>query len=447
MTKNRAHFLFHRQKFFALLVILTSSLGLADQVSAQSREYFQALNTVRANPSDPEASFIFARVAASEGDLTGAIAALERVLALNPELSNIRLELGVLYLETGATELGEAYIREALTAPNVPPEVRARAENYLATAEVRNRRYSFSVNVAAGLISDSNANSGPSTPDAGLGLGNVVAVGASDTSAYVFGQLEFRYDLGTQAGHEFAVDAALYSQRYNSFSVLDFDRYSLSAGIDLNLTRLLSMPAQLQARIAGDVAYRNNTRYLNEAGPSLAFRFLPDDRTDVTIATFWRDQNFKPPVSTDQRDGSYYGLRISAKRALSPGLDVRGSVLYAKKTAEVQFEAYDQFVAVLGIDKEIFVGEDNSNGPWIGSLNGYYSHIDYEADDPRITAIGFPAVGGRAEDLLTVSASLKIPFAQNYGLLTEVGYTRQDSDVGLFEFNNTFASVSLTFDF
>jgi hypothetical protein len=45
--------------------------------------------------SDPERPFEFAEAAGEVDDVRGAIAALERILPLNPNLPNIALELGV----------------------------------------------------------------------------------------------------------------------------------------------------------------------------------------------------------------------------------------------------------------------------------------------------------------------------------------------------------------
>lgn len=84
-----------------------------------------------ADLANPERSFEFVQAAVDAGDLRGAIAALERILLINPDLPNIQLELGVLYRRAGAAELGDAYIREALAAEDVPPEVRERAEAIL----------------------------------------------------------------------------------------------------------------------------------------------------------------------------------------------------------------------------------------------------------------------------------------------------------------------------
>ena len=156
------------------LVLLGSLIAGADKGSAQnSPTYRAALQSVLANPADPEASFIFAETAVEEGNVREAIAALERVLIINPSLDNIRLELGLLYRQAGSSALAEQFIGTALASPDIPPDVKDRAEAELAAARAANSRWSRTFGLSFGLISDSNANFGP---------GNPVVVGGSPIS-------------------------------------------------------------------------------------------------------------------------------------------------------------------------------------------------------------------------------------------------------------------------
>lgn len=73
-----------------------------------------AFQAMIADATNPEKSFRYARIAVDQGNVAGAIAALERLLRLNPALDNIRLELGVLYHELGAYGLAGPYLEKAL---------------------------------------------------------------------------------------------------------------------------------------------------------------------------------------------------------------------------------------------------------------------------------------------------------------------------------------------
>ena len=100
----------------------------ADPVAAAFAE-------VMANPGDPDAALRYARLLAANGQVRPAIAALERILRLNPRLDNIRLELASLYLAAGSPDVATLYAEQALASPAIPADVAARARQLLASAE------------------------------------------------------------------------------------------------------------------------------------------------------------------------------------------------------------------------------------------------------------------------------------------------------------------------
>ena len=87
--------------------------------SDPQRRYDAALEAVMENMADPEKSFKFVEAASELGDLRGAISALERILLINPNLPNIKLELGVLYLRIGSPDLAKTFIQRSLVACDV----------------------------------------------------------------------------------------------------------------------------------------------------------------------------------------------------------------------------------------------------------------------------------------------------------------------------------------
>src|SRR5690348_14203668 len=88
-----------------------------------------------AYPGDPDKALRYAKLAAAAGQTRAAIAALERVLRVNPKLDNIRLEIASLYLAAGAPDMAAIYAQQALASPRIPPDVAVRARRLLAQAE------------------------------------------------------------------------------------------------------------------------------------------------------------------------------------------------------------------------------------------------------------------------------------------------------------------------
>ena len=63
---------------------------------------------------DSERWFGDARAAIDKGDLPGAVSALERILLTNPDLANIKLELGLLYLRLGHADSPLEFVQGSL---------------------------------------------------------------------------------------------------------------------------------------------------------------------------------------------------------------------------------------------------------------------------------------------------------------------------------------------
>lgn len=427
-------------RLFCVLFVVT--LGISDQkASAQSAGYTAALNRVLARPSDPEASFVFAQVAAQEGDFRGAITALERILTLNPQLSNIKLELGVLYLQTGATEAGEALIRDALRAEDVPDPVRARAEEFLGLAETRNQRFRFSGSIASGLISDSNANSAPTEDSA-----NIIVSDEADTSAYLQAAARLAWDLGFQAGHTFVIDANYYRRMYSDLSELDLDRVALSAGVDLNLAGPGARPTQLSLRVDGNVVWRDGERYLTELGPSATLRTVIDQRTSAQISAYFRNQDYIPTsvvTANDIRDGDITGGALRFDRTINERASAFVILSAFDKSAEVNFEAYKQVALTAGyamsIDPLFTLGK---NAPWVLSINARIARNTYDGPDPN-----FMADVTRKDTISTISGGVAVPLNDMALLSVEVGYTDQSSNRAVNDFDNAFGSIGLRYAF
>lgn len=114
---------------------MQGSPGAAQQPpnpTAQERlAYDAAFKETLDKPSDPDTLARFAGLAVQVGDIEGAISALERLLLIDGDQPEVKLELGVLYFRLGAREAGAAYLEAARSAPDATQETRERAETFL----------------------------------------------------------------------------------------------------------------------------------------------------------------------------------------------------------------------------------------------------------------------------------------------------------------------------
>jgi len=98
---------------------------------AMHASYDAAFQESLQKPSDPTVLVKFAEAAVQVGDIEGAISALERLLLIDGEQPDVKLELGVLYFRLGSTAAARAYLEAAATSPQVSSETKERAQTFL----------------------------------------------------------------------------------------------------------------------------------------------------------------------------------------------------------------------------------------------------------------------------------------------------------------------------
>jgi hypothetical protein len=119
---------------FLLLTGMSASAQPPGQSNAKYEKLFQQ---TLAQPTNIDVAFRFAEVAAQLGDYEAAIGALERILFYNPNLPRVKFELGVLYYKLGSYAMARTYFESAIQGENAPPEVRNKANSYLAEISQR----------------------------------------------------------------------------------------------------------------------------------------------------------------------------------------------------------------------------------------------------------------------------------------------------------------------
>jgi tetratricopeptide (TPR) repeat protein len=93
--------------------------------------YDEAFQLSMQNPSDPPTLAKFAELAIQVGDIEGAISALERLLLIDGDQADVKLELGVLYYRLGSVEAARMYLESAKTSKQASAEVKERADTFL----------------------------------------------------------------------------------------------------------------------------------------------------------------------------------------------------------------------------------------------------------------------------------------------------------------------------
>src|SRR5262249_16375199 len=246
------------------------------------REYDAAFQEMLKKPADLDVLFKFARIPAKTGDLEGAISALERMLLINGDLPRVRLELGVLYYRLGSYEVARTYLESALKSPNLPPDVRSRAEQFMAQVQAQQKTSQFSAEAFFGWRYQSNANLGPGTSNVRL-FGqpanlNQQSLGQADWGVVSSLQVRHRYDLGLQDKSAIETLFTAYANRQFQVSAANVSLLDLTSGPRFQVFNGIFEDVTLKPFGALGYIWVNDTPYYGSYGAGLEGSILLSDR-------------------------------------------------------------------------------------------------------------------------------------------------------------------------
>ncbi|MDP2375858.1 c-type cytochrome biogenesis protein [Reyranella sp.] len=103
----------------------------AAPTDAERKIYDLAFQETLRKPSDPATLVGFAEIAIKVGDLEGAISALDRLLLIDGDQPEVKLELGVLYFRLGSFEAARGYLEEVRSSQRASAALKERAAAFL----------------------------------------------------------------------------------------------------------------------------------------------------------------------------------------------------------------------------------------------------------------------------------------------------------------------------
>jgi len=167
------------------------------------------------------------------GKMELAIDQFEKMLAANPNLYRVRLELSTIYFKMGQYDKARSEM-ETVKAANPPEAVQRNIDKFLTAIEERTKKAFWNVRFSQGLMYDSNASSGPGSRELSV-IGGTLTLGNQSTKirdeALVTSLSgNYLYDLGERQGVMWNTDASLYSMAYQSYSQFNYFMVDLATG-------------------------------------------------------------------------------------------------------------------------------------------------------------------------------------------------------------------------
>ena len=341
--------------------------------------------------------FLHGSIALQRGEWPAAIARFRAMLARDPNLPRVRLDLALAYFQAGRDRRAAYHFRLALGDKDVPPVARANALVFL--DRIR-RRKAWSISGSLSLAPDTNINAATSAREVPLfGFPATLSDDARQTSGVglnvgVRGGYEWRLSDALKFGTALSLDtrtyeADEYNQQFLSLQAgprflfrkfdlrpelaararwIDSDTYSQAIGLQLSGNWLIAPTWRLSAAIGGErIAYEtflgDGDIYFGQLGIAHALGRATVVRADTALR--------QETLERDAYSWREYVVGVSATRELPWGFVVSGGPIY-------RWRKYGAPLLVFGPDAR----QDRTLAGWIRLSN---RHVEWFGFMPEIT--------------------------------------------------------------
>jgi tetratricopeptide (TPR) repeat protein len=303
-----------------------------------------------------------------------AASAYGRMLAMEPSLQRVRLELGMVYFRQGKyTEAREAF--ETVLASDPPPTVRGNIERMMRVIDTRTQRWFGALHLSQGYHWDSNVSTGPSSTRIDAPAGGYFTLGRTQREVddgvsltRVGGSL--RYDPADRGGFMWNTSGSLYHTAHFTYGEFDFSSWQLATGPWWQAGALtLKLPAHYTREYYDHAPLDITYGVL----PSLNYRFSP--QLSLNGGAGWIQTDYDEDIRRRQDKESITTwlnplLSINTNRTL-----LSLHLLYEDCNAVGERYSYEGYEGALGV---------NQKAIWETDLNLRYKIALREYEDPAL---------------------------------------------------------------
>ncbi len=437
--------MFFRLTFVALLSLYATAFAAAQQTPApdvllkqaapliEQRDfqaaYSQLWEAVQLYPDHPEINFQFGMAAFEIGRYEAAAAAFERVLIANPQALRARLELGRTLFQLKSYVLAREEFRKVLAA-NPPPQVAENIRRFMAVLDTEMSPHKFSGRIGVGLMYDSNVATSPSSDLVETTIGDFTLTADSlpqeDGAGVVQFMLNHFYDMGQQGGFIWQDTLSTYHTRYSTETDYDLDVFSIQTGLGH-----LTPQRQVNIPLTYDWIHLDNQTYARYLGVAPSYGRVLSENTNLTLTA--RLQKRKYPDQED-RDSRYWKLELTPRWLAKDGSQLfQGTAAYTHEQARESYESQEGWEFSLGFMQQLPLQITMY-------LQQSWSGTDYQKaqalfDDPR------------EEDQRRTTLNLSKRFNPRLSLSLSGSYTRNHSNIGLYDYERTQVTLLTSYEF
>lgn len=441
------------RSLFILLFCLLLSPGSTSQAQklTVNQQYDAAFLDMYEDIGNLDKTFRFAELAITVGDIEGAVAALERMLIIEPELPQIRMQLGALYFQLASYAMALTYLKAVVAHDEVPDDLKQSAQDLIAQIEALISPHRFNGTVVTGVRYQSNANGGPMTQNIRLFGGSAILneqyTRQSDWDVSLVGQFNYVYDFQTEPSATLETGVSAYSSWQNTQSQVDTTIFELQVGPRFIFTPKPGTALDIRPyAVVNDMALGGKDSF-EGVGAGLDLAFRTSMSSSWSAGTRYADRDYS---QTDEAGLKGRRTRIFGGRTFGISNRTIGTInlnAFNEDTDEKSLAYWEYGVqAVIQHNLADLSPQPRLFGrpltftptPWTCSFSvGFYDKT-YDEANPGVDANVI-----RQDKSLRSSASLVIPLTTQLNLLTTAGYADVDSNLPNYTNENWFSSISV----
>ncbi len=320
------------------------------------------------SPDDILLNFQYAQNQVAENNLLGAAATLERILLIDPTLARVRLFYAVVLFRLDNWSEARREIDVLLQQKDIPDSLRAEINEYHKRIAYRVRRTHLVFRQSTGFEIDSNRNAAPSSKNRLFADSLLPVSGSSarksDPSLLVISGAEVHHDLGFQEGHEVFATFTHYLQEQKRVRSLSLGSFQYNLG-GVWKPKWFQFTPQFYA----SHVFLSDETFLRSQGGSFNLSRGVGKRVNVFSESRIERQDFSDiseNTTAHERRGNYFELENGANVVLTPAMSAHVSLVYGKKNAKADYNAYQRLMIRLGHTWLLGKGQFIINGVDLG---------------------------------------------------------------------------------
>ncbi|GAA5060491.1 hypothetical protein GCM10023208_28940 [Erythrobacter westpacificensis] len=416
----------------ALLVALASpAVAQSDDGNAE-RAFAQLSAQADARAGDAEFDYALAIAAIDTGRYGEAIIALQRVLAVQPDNAAARAELARAYAMAGDIDTAREEFATVVDDPSLPDPVRQRFTGFVRQfdEQISGGGSSVSGFVDARVGHDSNVNAATDLTTLTLPLFSFLGPGTLGAGARAqddeFAEISAGISGVHAIGRQDRVFASLLGTARENFDVSAFSQESLTgtAGYAHSFANrdVISISAQAQVFALDWDGYRDSV------GAIAQYTHMTGRGQALTVSAQYTRLNYAGQPLLDA-DRAAFGVGYVTQNLSA---SVQGGI---EETRRVAGDHFSNWFATASLGVELPVGERIAL-----VAGGAFDLRRYDAPDPLFLT-------ERSDERLDLQGGIKLALTGSIFLQPRVTYTRNWSNIAIYDYERWTASVGLRFEF